>query len=166
MSATALDDQATDLAAVYEQIPAEWTAPVRHVATVIGPAFDWIRATFLIRLADYAMQGYELADVCTACAALSSPEVQGRCTKGEHWLNEFAAALTTARVRRIHAERAARDRETREQQVADRAAAAARVRQIRDEIAARTMMPAEAIPAGPLGLEKYIRQNGISLPSS
>lgn len=92
-------------------IPAEWVPPLSYLSAVVGPKWDTIRGTMLVRIIDYAMAGYQLPDIQAACRSLSDPAVQAECQFPDDYLRFFARALVDARRRRVDDEQQREQRE-------------------------------------------------------
>ena len=91
---------AAALGALLAKIPPAWAPPIQYVGSVIGPTFDSIRGTLLVRLHDAALLGYTDEDVKAACRALSNPENRVTLTYPNDWLQAFDKFLVASRRQR------------------------------------------------------------------
>lgn len=93
-------EQLAALGTMLATIPVEWVPALSYVSGAIGPTFDAIRGTFLVRIIDYAAAGYTLEDIQAACRSMSDPETQAACSWPNDYLQRFALAVVNSRKAR------------------------------------------------------------------
>lgn len=139
-----------EVAKFLADIPDDWRPSIRYVSAVIGPAWDRVKGSILIRLRDYTMLGVTLEDVQDACAAMSSPSVQASVKFPDDWLREFAAAVRDAKTNRLRLEEQERERTKRAEydkiSPAERKKNQAKFRELARGFNASTVVPPASAP--------------------
>lgn len=139
-----------DVAGLLACIPDEWRPSIQYVSAVIGPAWERISGTMLIRLRDYTLQGITLEDVQDACERMSSPVVQAKIGFPDDWLKEFAGAVHAAKVNRIRLAELATEKAKRDAYDAmtptERKATQAKLLEAKRKFAVSTAMPPANVP--------------------